>query len=99
MPVEKVNAIDITDMSNRQIEDLIQDSLVELQERQNAEYYQDAICHGILVQECTLNYRQGYIEWLKGAGAHHPKSAEILDAWEDYCDQEERKESMRNTGA
>lgn len=92
-------AIDITDMSNRQIEDLIHNAMVELQERTNAEYYQDAICHGILVQECSLPHRQGYIEWLKGAGAHHPKSFEILDAWEDHCSQGERKESMRNTGA
>lgn len=92
-------AIDITDMSDRQIQNLIQDSLVELQERRNAEWYQDAICHGILVQETDLLLRQDYIEWLRGAGAHHPKSAEILDAWEDYCNQEERKESMRTTGA
>ena len=94
-----MKTIDITDMSNRQIEDLIQDAMVELQERQHAEYYQDAICHGILIQECSLEYRQGYIEWLKGAGSHHPKSYEILDAWEDHRNQEDIIRSRKTTGA
>jgi len=94
-----MNTIDITNMSDRQLQNVIQDALVELQERRNTEWYQDAICHGILVQETSQELRQDYIEWLEGAGAHHPKSAEILEAWEDHCSQEERKESMRTTGA
>jgi len=96
-------------MSNRQIEEVINNGLVELQERRNAEY-EDALSHGILVQECSLEYRQDYIEWLRGAGSHHPRSHEILEAWSDHCNdledvmddvvsQEERKQSMRTTGA
>ena len=92
-----MNTIDITNMSNRQIEEVIQDGLTELQDRQYR-IYEDAITHGIFVGEVEEKYRQGYIEYLEetaGPG-ESPASQEILNEW---YSQEDIKQSRRTTGA
>lgn len=89
--------IDITDMSNRQIEELVQTALVELQDRQYR-IYEDAITHHIYIGEVEEKYRQGYIEYLEetaGPG-ESPASKEILEEW--YA-QEEIIQSRKTTGA
>lgn len=90
--------MDIQNMSDRQLGDLINRCEVELMERRNAEYEME-ISHGILVQDCSLDQREDYLEWLRGAGNHHYRSQEILEAWDDYLSQEDIKQSRRTTGA
>jgi len=94
-----MKTIDITDMSNRQITELVQTAVTELQERESNQWYLYAIEHRSLVQNTKLHLREAYIEWLTGAGAHYPESAAILDAWEDHCNQEDIIQSRKTTGA
>jgi len=92
-----MNTIDITNMSNRQIEELVQTAMVELQDRQYR-IYEDAITHGIYVGEVEEKYRDGYIEYLSemaGPG-ESPAAQEILAEW---WSQEEIKQSRKTTGA
>src|SRR6056300_397327 len=93
----KMKAIDITDMSNRQIEELVQTALVELQDRRYR-IYDDAITHGLYVGEIEEKYRDGYIDYLAecaGPG-ESPAALEILHEWHA---QEEIKQSRKTTGA
>jgi len=89
--------IDITNMSNRQIEKIIQDGLVELQDRQYR-IYEDAITHNLYVGEVEEKHRQGYIEYLEevaGPG-ESPAAQEILDEWYSVTDL---IQSRKTTGA
>jgi len=83
--------MDIQNLSDRQISDLINRCEVELMERRNAEY-EEALTHRIYVDACSPDLREGYLEWLQGAGSHHQAAQEIL---EDHIAQQELKQVMR----
>jgi len=96
------------DMSDRQIRNLIADLEAELQDRfynREDQVFEDALTMGQGVQDIDpikgFPYegftftREDFIAWLKGRGSHHPASKKFLDEWEDYCAQEDIKESMR----
>ena len=86
--------IDITNMSNRQIEEVIQQGLVELQDRQYR-IYEDAITHHIYVGEVEEKYREGYLEYLEEAN-QSPASQDILAEW---YSQQDIIQSHKTTGA
>ena len=92
-----MQTIDITNMSNRQIEELVQTALVELQDRQYR-IYDDAITHHLYVGEVEEKFRQGYIEYLEecaGPG-ESPAAQEILAEWHS---QQDIIQSRKTTGA
>ena len=88
---------DITTMSNRQLESIIQTAQTELQDRQYR-MYEDAITHNLYVSEIEEKHRQGYLDYLEetaGPG-ESPASQEILLDW--YA-QEDMIQSRKTTGA
>ena len=92
-----MKTIDITDMSNRQIEELVQTALVELQDRKYR-IMDDAITHGLYVGEVEEKYRKDYIDYLEemaGPG-ESPAAQEILAEW---WSQEDIIQSRKTTGA
>ena len=89
--------IDITDMSNRQIEELVQTAMVELQDRKYR-IMDDAITHNLYVGEVEEKYREDYIDYLEemaGPG-ESPAAQEILAEW---WSQEDIINSRKTTGA
>lgn len=90
-----MKTLDITDMSNRQIEDLIHKAMIELQDREYR-IYEDAITNHIYVGEVDEKKRQGYIDYLRHVAHLHPAAEDILTEWYSEID---RKQSMNTTGA
>jgi len=92
-----MKTIDITDMSNRQIEELVQTALVELQDRKYR-IMDDFIKQSLYVGEVEEKYRKDYIEYLEemaGPG-ESPAAQEILAEW---WSQEDIIQSRKTTGA
>ena len=92
-----MKTIDITDMSNRQIEELVQTAMVELQDRKYR-IIDDAITHSLYVGEVEEKYRKDYIDSLEemaGPG-ESPAAQEILAEW---WSQEDIVQSRKTTGA
>jgi hypothetical protein len=91
--------IDFTSMTSDDISRIIQMGEVELRERNNL-VFEDAITHHLYVDECPDHIdREEYLEYLQGPGSHHPAAQTILADWDDKQSQEDRKQSMRTTGA
>ena len=89
-----MQVIDITEMSNREIEDLCHMCEVELQERQLAQdriIYEDAMTHGLSINEVDEDKRKGYHDYLK-ENLHHPMATDLIA---EYYSEEEYKESIR----
>ncbi len=88
---------DITNMSNRQIEDLCHQCEVELQERRLAqeEIYRDAMTHHLFIDELSEDLRSGYHDWLK-ENLHHPAACDIIEA---YYSDEQYKSAIKKEGA
>jgi hypothetical protein len=94
----QVKVIDITEMSNREIEDLCHMCEVELQERRLAQDridYEDAMTHGVCISEVDEDKRQGYHDYLK-ENLHHPMATDLI---EEYYSEEQYKSAIRNEGA
>jgi hypothetical protein len=93
----QVKVYDITEMSNREIEDLCHMCEVELQERRLAqeEIYKDALTNHLFIDEVSEDLRKGYHDWLK-ENLHHPAACDII---EQYYSDEQYKEAIRKGGA
>ena len=90
----QVKTYDITNMSNRQIEDLCHQCEVELRERRIAQQanYEDAMTHGLYIDEVDEAHRKGYHDYLR-ENMHHPMASDLL---QQYYSDEEYKQSIRN---
>ena len=88
--------IDFTSMTSDDISGIIQMAEIELRAR-NDLVFEDAITHHVYVDEVPDHIdKEEYLEYLQGPGAHHPAAQTILAEWQS---QEDRKQSMKTTGA
>ena len=91
-----MNTIDITNMSNRQIEEVIQDGLTELQDREYG-IFDEAISKGIGVLQIDPKYRENYISYLEhNSTVGDPDIRDILEEWHN---EQDIIQSRKTTGA
>ena len=93
-----IRNLNIQDASSAALEALMQDILVELQERQLREDCEDALNHHLSVGELSEDSKMPYIAYLESR-SDLPLARTLLDEWEDEQAQDERALSMRTTGA
>jgi len=88
-----IRNLNIKDASSAALEALMQDISVELQERMYV-LYDDALTHGLYVDELEKKYQQGYADYIRDNGglAHQ----ELLEEWQS---EQDRIQSMCTTGA
>jgi hypothetical protein len=93
-----IRNFNIKDMSNRQLENFMQDISVELQERQLRVDCEDALNHHLSVGELPEDSKMPYIAYLESR-SDLPLARTLLDEWEDEQAQADRLHSMHTTGA
>ena len=93
-----IRNLNIKDMSNRQLENFMQDISVELQERQLRVDCEDALNHHLSVGELPEDSKMPYIAYLESR-SDLPLAVTLLSEWEDEQAQAERSHSMNTTGA
>ena len=93
-----IRNLNIKDMSNRQLENLMQDISVELQERQLRADCEDALNNHLSVGELPEDSKMPYVAYLESR-SDLPLAITLLSEWEDEQAQAERTHSMHTTGA
>ena len=93
-----IRNFNIKDMSNRQLENFMQDISVELQERQLRVDCEDALNHHLSVGELPEDSKMPYIAYLESR-SDLPLAVTLLSEWEDEQAQADRKQAMKNEGA
>ncbi len=88
--------MNISNMSNRELEALAQDISVELQERELRVNCEDALNHHLGVDEVESIYTEAYASYLQSRSADSPLAADLLSDW---LSQQDIIQSRRTTGA
>jgi len=92
----KEQLMNISNMSNRELEALAQDISVELQERELRVNCEDALNNHLYVDEVSSEYVEPYLAYLADRSADSPLADEILT---QYLSDNDIIQSRRTTGA
>jgi len=87
--------MDIQNMSNRQLEELMQDISVELQERELRVNCEDAFNNHLSVGEISPEYIEAYVAYLEMC-SDYPLAQELLSEWQS---EQDIIQSRKTTGA
>ena len=87
--------MNIKDMSNRQLEEMMQDISVELQERELRVNCEDAFNNHLSVGEISPEYIEAYVAYLEMC-SDYELAQELLSEWQS---EQDIIQSRRTTGA